>query len=52
MNKFSKFVRKISCILLASVMVFSNVNVANAAEEADKQEEKTIGPIDIKSIKN
>lgn len=52
MNKFSKFVRKISCILLASVMVFSNVNVANAAEEADKQEEKTIGSIDIKSIKN
>ena len=50
MNKFSKFVKKMSCMLLVSAMALQGVNVTSAAEE--KETVKTIGSIDIKSIKN
>ena len=50
MNKFSKFVKKMSCMLLISAMALQGVNVTSAAE--DNKTEKVIGAIDIKSIKN
>lgn len=49
--KPKKVLKKVGCILLATVMLLPN-SISNVNAEEKKEENKLIGSIDIKSIKN